>query len=70
MCGAEGVDGDCRVATALYRYDRVADRFVRVFFNLTGRNNNQATRFVEQRIAAGERDRRLPYRARALYLLG
>ena len=29
------------------RYDRGADRFVRVFLNLTGRNNNQNTRFVE-----------------------
>jgi hypothetical protein len=45
--GAESGDGDCGIATALYMYDKRADRFVRVFLNLTGRNNNQATRFVK-----------------------
>jgi len=48
VCGAESFNGNCGIATALYRYDREADRFVRVFLNLTGRNNNQATRFVER----------------------
>jgi len=47
VCGAEGPNGNCGIATALYRYDKAADRFIRVFLNLTGRNNNQATRFVE-----------------------
>jgi hypothetical protein len=49
VCGAGAMsgDGDCGVATALYRYDKETDRFIRVFLNLTGRNNNQATRFVE-----------------------
>ena len=47
VCGAASGDGDCGIASALYRYDRGADRFVRVFLNLTGRNNNQNTRFVE-----------------------
>lgn len=47
VCGAEGPNGNCGIATALYQYDKGADRFVRVFQNLTGRNNNQATRFVE-----------------------
>ncbi|HTX77959.1 MAG TPA: hypothetical protein VMD29_17245 [Terracidiphilus sp.] len=47
VCGAEGPNGNCGVATALYRYDGETDRFIRVFLNLTGRNNNQATRFVE-----------------------
>lgn len=49
VCGAGAMsgDGDCEVATALYRYDRETDRFIRVFRNQTGRNNNQATRFVE-----------------------
>ena len=47
VCGAEGPNGNCGIATALYRYERGADRFVRVFLNLTGRNNNQNTRFVE-----------------------
>jgi hypothetical protein len=45
-CGAEGGNGNCLVATALYRYEGT-DRFVRVFLGLTGRNNNEATRFVE-----------------------
>ena len=47
LCGAEGINGNCGIATALYRYDNGADRFVRVFLNLTGRNNNENTRFVE-----------------------
>jgi hypothetical protein len=47
VCGAISGDGDCGIASALYGYDKGADRFVRVFLNLTGRNNNQATRFVE-----------------------
>jgi hypothetical protein len=46
LCGAEGFNGNCGIATALYRYDRGADRFTRVFLNLTGRNNNEVTRFV------------------------
>jgi len=45
--GAVSGDGDCNIATALYKYDKGTDRFIRVFLNLTGRNNNQATRFVE-----------------------
>jgi len=28
---AAGGNGDCWVATALYKYDKVADRFIRVF---------------------------------------
>jgi hypothetical protein len=47
LCGAEGFNGNCGIATALYRYERGADSFIRVFQNLTGRNNNEATRFVE-----------------------
>ena len=47
VCGAAGANGNCSIATALYTYDRRADRFVRVFLNSTGRNNNQLTRFVE-----------------------
>ena len=47
LCGAESFDGNCGTATALYRYDRGTDRFIRVFLNLTGRNNNEGTRFVE-----------------------
>jgi hypothetical protein len=47
VSGAASGDGDCGIATALYTYDKSNDRFLRVFLNLTGRNNNQATRFVE-----------------------
>lgn len=47
LCGAEAVNGNCGKATALYRYERGGDRFIRVFRNLTGRNNNEATHFVE-----------------------
>ena len=45
--GPHSGDGDCWIATALYRYDGSADRFVRVYLNQTGHNNNQATRFAE-----------------------
>lgn len=47
VCGKQSFNGNCGIATALYRYDKRMDRFTRVFLNLTGRNNNQATRFVE-----------------------
>jgi hypothetical protein len=47
VCGAPSGDGDCAIATALYGYDRRADRFYQAFLNVTGRNRNQATRFVE-----------------------
>ena len=46
-CSANSGNGDCATATALYRYDGVTDDFVRVFGNVTGRNRNEATRFVE-----------------------
>jgi hypothetical protein len=45
-CGARGMNGNCGIATVLYGYERRADRFYEAFSNLTGRNNNQATRFV------------------------
>lgn len=47
VCGAESTNGNCGIATALYRYDRRTDAFSGVFLNVTGRNNNEATRFVE-----------------------
>lgn len=40
-------NGNCGVATALYGYDQRADHFYHAFLNVTGRNNNQSTRFVE-----------------------
>ena len=42
-----GANGNCGVASFLFDYDRKADRFRRVFFNETGRNNNEETRLVE-----------------------
>ncbi len=48
LCGAEFFDGNCEVATALYRYQKRSDTFPRVFLNVTGRNNNESTRFVER----------------------
>jgi len=47
VCGTMGGNGNCVIATALYKYDKGADRFSRVFLSLTGRNNNEGTRFVE-----------------------
>lgn len=47
LCGAELFDGNCGVATALYRYEKRTGTFFRVFLNVTGRNNNEETRFVE-----------------------
>jgi hypothetical protein len=40
-------DGDQLVLTQALAYDRGADRFVRVFDHLTGKNNDQEVRFVE-----------------------
>ena len=47
VCGARSGNGNCGIATGLFDYDRRADRFRRVFANVTGSNNNQETRFVE-----------------------
>ena len=46
-CTMPGANGSCGVSTFLFAYDREADAFRTVFFNVTGRNNNQATRFIE-----------------------
>jgi hypothetical protein len=46
-CTMPGVNGNCGVSTFLFDYDQNADRFYNVFFNITGRNNNQETRFIE-----------------------
>ena len=46
-CTMNGANGNCGVSTFLFAYDRKAERFRVVFFNMTGRNNNQETRFVE-----------------------
>jgi len=46
-CTMRGANGNCGVSTFLFAYDRRAERFRVVFFNMMGRNNNQETRFVE-----------------------
>jgi hypothetical protein len=46
-CTIGGANGNCGVSTFLFAYDRNAERFRVVFFNMMGRNNNQEARFVE-----------------------
>lgn len=46
-CSYASGNGDCGQATFLYDYMRNRDDFRLVFFNLTGKNNNQETRFIE-----------------------
>jgi hypothetical protein len=46
-CTTRGANGNCGVSTFLFDYDRKAERFRVVFFNMMGRNNNQETRFIE-----------------------
>jgi len=46
-CTTRGANGNCGVSTFLFAYDRKAERFRVVFFNMVGRNNNQEARFVE-----------------------
>jgi hypothetical protein len=47
-CTIHGVNGSCGISTLLLAYDRRRDAFDTVFANLTGKNNNEATRFIEQ----------------------
>jgi hypothetical protein len=46
-CMSRGANGNCGVSTFLLAYDREAERFRVVFFNMTDRNNNEETRLVE-----------------------
>jgi len=46
-CTMAGANGNCGISTFLFDYDREMDHFRLVFFNVTGRNNNQEPRFVE-----------------------
>ena len=48
LCDALNAFGPCGTATELYRYERGSNRFVRVFLNVKGRDNNPATRFVRR----------------------
>lgn len=49
-----GANGDQRIATALFAYDRTADRFTPVFTHQTGRNNNQEVRYIDAGPLAGD----------------
>lgn len=46
-CMNRGANGNCGVSTFLLAYDRKAERFRVIFFNISGRNNNEETRVVE-----------------------
>jgi len=46
-CTEPSGDGDCRIDTTLYAYDKATDRFDSVFHNATAHNQNQLTRFIE-----------------------
>lgn len=46
-CTIRGGNGNCGVSTFLFAYDQTAEKFRVVFFCMTGRNNNQETRLVE-----------------------
>ena len=46
-CMNRGANGNCGVSTFVIAYDRRVDKFRVVFFNITGRNNNEETRLVE-----------------------
>lgn len=52
-CSISGATGNCEVATFLFDYDRSADKFRVVFFNLTGRNNNEECRLIEDGVLRG-----------------
>jgi hypothetical protein len=47
ICMNRGANGNCGVSTYLFAYDRKTERFRVVFFNMSGRNNNEETRVVE-----------------------
>ena len=42
-----GANGNCRVSTFLFAYEQKTARFHVVYFNMTGRNNNEETRVLE-----------------------
>lgn len=45
---AHGGDGGHSIFTELFAYDRRSNEFQSLFYNATGSNNNQETRFIEQ----------------------
>jgi hypothetical protein len=46
-CTTRGATGNCGASTFLFVYDRKAERFRVVFFNILGTSNNRETRFIE-----------------------
>ena len=46
-CTQSSINGNCGVLTILFDYDRSADSFRPVFVRMTGRNNNEETRFID-----------------------
>jgi hypothetical protein len=46
-CMNRGANGNCGVSTFLIAYDRKSERFRVVLFKMSGRNNNEETRVVE-----------------------
>jgi hypothetical protein len=52
-CMNRGANGNCGVSTFLFAYDRKSERFRVVFFKITGRNNNEETRVVENGLLLG-----------------
>ncbi len=46
-CSVHGGNGSCGISTFLFVYDKATDRFRIAFSNMTGRNNNEETRFIE-----------------------
>lgn len=47
-CSQSGANGNCGIYTLLFRYDRSGDRFHLTFHDAVPRNNNGATRFMEE----------------------
>ncbi len=54
VCTMAGGNGNCGISTFLFDYDRETDNFRLVFSNITGKNNNQETRFVDTGLLQGK----------------
>jgi hypothetical protein len=54
MASRHSVNGNQNVATKMFAYDRALDRFVPAFENLTGKNNNEVTRYMAKGPLAGD----------------
>lgn len=51
---AHSLNGSHGIETQLFTYDRQTDRFESVFYNRTGSNNNQETRFMGEGLLRGD----------------